>query len=405
MHSLKATKKATRDQIAYEFRRAHKSGPDGATQQERIGLHKALDAKIGAASRGIQNAFHGFFRRKHWTLTEDLQRHVLNAMDHAFGPEHPDTLAGKSSLALILQAKGDLDGVEELHREVLDSRTRALGPDNPDTIASKNSLARVLLDRGDLEGAGELRKAVEDAVSRNLGSDTDHAPTTEVIEQLSPAIVRLNEALVDTIKGVIDAMYKGRDIQRFYVLETIARVPYFAYVSCLHMHESLGKRGNTELLRLHYAEADNELHHLLIIEALGGDKAYEDRFVAQHLAVFYYWYCVAIYLLHPRAAYHLSELIEDHAFHTYDAFLHENADELRKQPAPKIAREYYSGRDQLEVYFRKADGKQAPRTPHNLYDVFVAIREDEKAHWQTLSDLVRQENLDCWGEYCDISPT
>ena len=42
-----------------------------------------------------------------------------------------------------------------------------------------------------------------------------------------------------------------------------------------------------------------------------------------------------------QAAYHLSELIEDHAFNTYDAFLSEKAAELRKLPVPAIARAYY----------------------------------------------------------------
>ena len=40
-------------------------------------------------------------------------------------------------------------------------------------------------------------------------------------------------------------------------------------------------------MRLHYAEADNELHHLLIMEALGGSEAFVDRFVTQHLAFVY----------------------------------------------------------------------------------------------------------------------
>jgi len=37
-------------------------------------------------------------------------------------------------------------------------------------------------------------------------------------------------------------------------------------------------------MRRHYAEADNELHHLLIMEALGGADRFADRFIAQHLA-------------------------------------------------------------------------------------------------------------------------
>ena len=55
------------------------------------------------------------------------------------------------------------------------------------------------------------------------------------------------------------------------MLETVARVPYFAYLSVLHLRESLGARSAamTAQMNQHYAEADNELHHLLIVEVCG----------------------------------------------------------------------------------------------------------------------------------------
>lgn len=36
----------------------------------------------------------------------------------------------------------------------------------------------------------------------------------------------------------------------------------------------------------------NELNHLLIMESLGGDQLWWDRFVGEHAAVFYYWILV-----------------------------------------------------------------------------------------------------------------
>jgi ubiquinol oxidase len=71
-------------------------------------------------------------------------------------------------------------------------------------------------------------------------------------------------------------------------------------------------------MRTHYAEADNELHHLLIMEELGGNANAIDRIVAQTVAFVYYWYVVLIYSMNEQAAYHLSELIEDHAYNTYN---------------------------------------------------------------------------------------
>ena len=46
-----------------------------------------------------------------------------------------------------------------------------------------------------------------------------------------------------------------------------------------------------------------------------------DRHFAATMAFGYYWYVVAVYAASPQAAYHLSELIEDHAFKTYDDYL------------------------------------------------------------------------------------
>lgn len=56
-----------------------------------------------------------------------------------------------------------------------------------------------------------------------------------------------------------------RPIQRFWVLETVARIPYFAYISILHLYESLGLwRAGADLRRVHFAEEYNELHHLQV---------------------------------------------------------------------------------------------------------------------------------------------
>ena len=213
-------------------------------------------------------------------------------------------------------------------------------------------------------------------------------------EPLSETITAFNRGLIGAMKGAIDAIYAGRDFQRFYVLETIARVPYFSYLSCLHLYESLGARDSVHRMRTHYAEADNELHHLLIMEELGGSDAFVDRFLAQHMAFAYFWYCVVLYLLDPRAAYHLSELVEEHAYHTYEAFLAEHEDELKQRPVPAVAARYYGGSDALEAFMRQGDASRMPRELTNLYDVFCEVRDDEGAHWKTLVNLVQRDELE-----------
>ena len=215
-------------------------------------------------------------------------------------------------------------------------------------------------------------------------------------------IFALNEGLVGATKGAIDALYEGRDFPRFYVLETLARVPYFAYLSVMHLRETFGDRksGDSERMRTHYAEADNELHHLLIMESLGGNSSAVDRTLAQSMAFFYFWYVTVVYSFSEPAAYHLSELIEDHAFNTYDGFLKDYGPKLKGLPVPDIARKYYE-RDDPFLFdqfctVKEPDGGEftsRSRPPlESLYDVFVNIRNDEKEHWKTLCNLVQLDD-------------
>lgn len=55
-----------------------------------------------------------------------------------------------------------------------------------------------------------------------------------------------------------------------------------------------------------------------IMESLGGDTAWFDRFVAQHAAIVYFWLVIVMYALSPRHAYQFSELVEGHATDTYE---------------------------------------------------------------------------------------
>ncbi|CAM9475339.1 unnamed protein product, partial [Phaeothamnion confervicola] len=152
----------------------------------------------------------------------------------------------------------------------------------------------------------------------------------------------LDRFLVGTLKGAINSLFKDRDYARFYALETIARVPYFSYLSCLHLYETLGWWRKAEYLKLHFAESYNELHHLLIMEALGGSDSFVDRFIAQHVAVAYFLAATLLYATNPKAAYHLNQLVEEHAYATYDAFLESHGEELKTLPAPDVAIRYYT---------------------------------------------------------------
>lgn len=40
------------------------------------------------------------------------------------------------------------------------------------------------------------------------------------------------------------------------------------------------------------------MHHLKIMESLGGDLEWGDRFFGQHAAFFYYWVCLLMHQEH-----------------------------------------------------------------------------------------------------------
>lgn len=192
--------------------------------------------------------------------------------------------------------------------------------------------------------------------------------------------------LVGVLVFVLKIVYRDRPIPRFYVLETVARVPYFSYASVLHLYETIGFWRRADWIKVHFAESWNELHHLLIMEALGGSQQWIDRFLARHVALLYYWIIVGVYIVSPRSAYQFMELVEKEAYHTYDQFLKDNEADLKNQPAPQIAVNYYRDGD-LYMF----DEFQTARVPEerrpavdNLYDVFVSIRDDEMEHVKTM---------------------
>lgn len=241
------------------------------------------------------------------------------------------------------------------------------------------------------------------------------------------SIQQINKFTVETIKKILSLYYGERHFARFAALETIARVPYFSYTSVLHLYETLGWFRKKEYIKMHFAESWNELHHLLIMESLGGTEEFGDRFIAQHIAFFYYWIVVSLYIVSPATAYNLNMYVERHAFDTYDKFLKSHGEELKQQPAPQVAIDYYQNGDlslfdsfqysqiQSEKNEKKSQNNMAANidttfmkgsifaqvsvdTPlaennirrpiiNNLYDVFYNICVDEAEHAQTMEAL------------------
>ncbi|MEP0873823.1 plastoquinol terminal oxidase [Trichocoleus desertorum AS-A10] len=204
--------------------------------------------------------------------------------------------------------------------------------------------------------------------------------------------------LVDFLEALLNTFYRGRDriFARFFVLETVARVPYFAYTSVLHLYETMGWWRKSDWLKVHFAESWNELHHLLIAESLGGNDHWYDRSLARIGGLIYYWVIVLVYILNPRAAYHFMQHVEEHAYYTYDLFLQEHGEALKQIPAPEVAINYYRNGDLYMFDEFQTTHPEAFRRPQiaNLYDVFVAVREDELEHVKTMIACQQPEAQD-----------
>jgi len=194
----------------------------------------------------------------------------------------------------------------------------------------------------------------------------------------------LVKALFFALCWSLDRLYENKPIQKFWVLETVARLPYFSYISVLHLYESIGWWRTPQLRKLHTAEEDNELHHLLIMESLGGNAEWFDRFLAKQSSVAYYWAIVLLFLVDPKLAYNFSQLVEEHAFVTYTEFIEANRDVLQQVPAPPIAVTYYD-QGNLYKFERLQSDTNLTRPPcETLLDVFENIRDDELEHLYTM---------------------
>ena len=134
---------------------------------------------------------------------------------------------------------------------------------------------------------------------------------------------RFNEITLNITVAIIDFLYKGRDYQRFWVLEEIVRAPYFAFLSVLHLRESMGLRGpeHIYLMEEHFAQTLNETEHLEYMESRGGNSYWIDQLFRPTPCTYLLLGQCGLLLGGTRSAYHLSYEVEIHAAETYAKYL------------------------------------------------------------------------------------
>jgi len=263
-------------------------------------------------------------------------------------------------------------------------------PDNIWSLATENfkkewqALKGSLRVKDDVPAVTELRQKLDDLTLSNEECwKLEHARDEERGKEYAPALIK---GPFYALCLMTDYLFTGRPIQRFWFLEEVARMPYMSYISMMHLYESLGWfRASMPVRKVHFAEEWNEMHHLMIMESLGGDQSWGDRFLAQHAAVFYFWLLCVFFAVSPKNAYKFSVLVEGHAIDTYDQFSRENKEKLEALPPPHVAVSYYLGKDvyMLNAFTTDANVERRPKCA-TLYDVFRNIRDDEVEHELTM---------------------
>ena len=128
--------------------------------------------------------------------------------------------------------------------------------------------------------------------------------------------------------ATMDLAYgRARTLEKFRVLELVARVPYqawenVAYVAVTHTARRPGfARRVFDTVRISRWEQDNEQWHLLILEELtegGASQGFVRRqVIPQVLALVYYWISWVLFIVRPPWSYRLTADFEEHAEHEY----------------------------------------------------------------------------------------
>jgi len=134
---------------------------------------------------------------------------------------------------------------------------------------------------------------------------------------------------------IMDVLYgKERTLEKFRVLELVARVPYqawenVAYVAVTHTASKPGFAHRVfDRVRINRWEQDNEQWHLLMLEELVGKNPsgswFRNRLLPQILAFGYYQYSWLTYAIKPAWSYRLNADFEDHAEHEYALLVEEH---------------------------------------------------------------------------------
>ncbi len=160
----------------------------------------------------------------------------------------------------------------------------------------------------------------------------------------------------------MDLVYgKERTLEKFRVLEVVARVPYqawesVAYVAMTHTSKNPDfARRVYDRARIARVEQDNEQWHLLILEELTRHQRrpwLKGRIIPQILALSYYQLSWILFVIRPKRSYQLNADFEDHAAHEYALLVQEHP-EWETTPFESQFQDDFGAYDSLADMFRQ----------------------------------------------------
>ena len=163
----------------------------------------------------------------------------------------------------------------------------------------------------------------------------DHAELVADQQRTLEAPRRTYSVAAKLLFATLDVMYgEGRNLEKFRVLELVARVPYqawehVAYVALTHKASEPDFAGRIfTKVRSSRRQQDNEQWHLLILEELCATRPrryglFRTMVFPQVLAFAYYQLSWLLYAARPDWSYRLNADFEDHAQHEYALLVYE----------------------------------------------------------------------------------
>jgi hypothetical protein len=106
-----------------------------------------------------------------YAAARDLQRRGLDARERVLGPEHPETLTARDSLAYWTGEAGDAAAARDQYAALLPVVERVLGPEHPETLTVRGNVARWTGEAGDAAAARDHFAALLPGFERVLGPE------------------------------------------------------------------------------------------------------------------------------------------------------------------------------------------------------------------------------------------